>query len=427
MKNATLRHFVSLTRRPGMLLLWLAAAVLGVGAAHAQDDPGKPWVSTWGAATSSATNDRFFPLNSYNGNDMFTEQTVRLIVHASIGGNQVRIRLSNELGTMALHIGTANIALTDTGAAVVPGSGRPLTFYGGTSPSVTIPPGAPVLSDPVALDIPANALLTVSLYLPGTTTITSGHSGGREDTYVTPVNTGDVTSAVSIPLDATDPAIEQWPVLTGVEVRARGARTFVAVGSSITNGTLSTLNANHRWTDYLSQRFSRHGMPIGVVNASGVANALTVDLNGNNVFARFDRDVLARPGVAWVFINDVIAVEFISKDPATGLTLTADQIIGELRTYIARVHSQGLKAYVGTICPQGGAPSFTPDFENKRTLINAFIRGGAFDGYADFDAAVRDPSDPTRILPAYDGGDHHHFTDLGYKVIADSFDLSLFQ
>ena len=402
--------------------LLTAALVPVVG--HAQTSVSapsdKPWVSTWGSAMSGASNDKFFSATSYNGNDVFVNQTVRLIVLGSVGGNQVRIRLSNEWGTVPLTVGAAHIALTDDAANTVPGTDRVLTFNGGSA-SITIPTGAPQLSDPVNLTVPARTRLTVSLYLPTGTTVTTGHPNMENHTYVSPVDSGDVTAAVTLPLDAATPTIMQWPLLTGVEVRAVGARSFVVVGSSVADGTLSTVDANHRWTDYLSQRFVRKGLPVGVVNATVIANPLMSDGNGPNVMARFNRDVFARPGIAYVLINDVIGVECQSPS-------MADQILGGLREYIVRAHSQGLKAYVGTVLPLGGATTYSAAFEAKRQVVNAFIRsGGGFDGYVDFDAALRDPSDPTRIAPIYDGGDHHHLTDAGYKLMADTVDLALFQ
>ena len=404
----------------------LAAWAFAPSVVRAQAPSGKPWVSTWGTGMSSPTNDPSFATNSYNGNNVFNDQVVRQVVHASLGGNQVRIRLSNELGTVPVTVSAAHIALTDTGANIIAGTDQTLTFNGG-SPSVTIPAGAPEVSDLAALTVPANATLSVSLYFATATTVTVGHPYSQESTFISPAGSGDVSGAVALPLDAVDPQITQWPLLSGVEVRAKNARVLVAFGSSITNGNLSTVDANHRWTDYLAQRFYRQGLPVGVVNASVVANALLTSFHGGPALARFDRDVVARPGAAYVIINDIIGVEM---QQATTLSNAdrAQEIIGGLRQYITRSHAAGIKAYAATVIPLGGASTYTPDYEVKRQIINAFIRtGDALDGFVDFDAVVADPADPTRILPAYDGGDHHHLNDTGYKLVADTFDLALFQ
>ena len=415
--------------RPGK---WLAALLLAAGlvpaAGFAQTvtpaAAGKAWVSTWGCAMSSAGNDRFFPTTSYNGNDVFNNQVVRLVVLGSVGGGQVRVRLSNEYGTAPLGISAARIALSSGGANVIAGTDHVLTFNGGAT-STTIPTGAPQLSDAVDMDIPPRALLAVSLYLPTGTTVTSAHPNAQNHTYVSPANSGDVTSAVSLPLDPTVPSILQWPLLTGVEVRA-SARAFVVAGSSVADGTLSVVDANHRWTDYLSQRCVRKGIPLGVVSAVVVANPLLGDGNGPNVMARFNRDVLARPGVAYVLVNDVIGVECQLESTGAG-SETVNRITNGLREYVQRAHAQGIKAYAGTVLPLAGASGYSAGFEINRQAVNAFIRGGAFDGFVDFDAVLRDPTDPTRILPAYDGGDHHHPNDAGYKLMADAFDLALFR
>lgn len=418
------------SRRSVLTRAWLSSLLVALSPgpavlAQSPDDPPSSWVSTWGTGVSGTSNDAFFGASAYKGNNVFDQQAVREIVHASLGGAKVRVRLSNELGAAAVTVGAVHLALSDGDANIVPGTDRVLTFRDGST-SVTIPPGAPEVSDAVNFEVPANANLSISLYFSTPTTVTSGHPYAMQHTYVSPAGSGDVAAAEALPLDPDHPSITQWPLLSGVEVRVPGARTFVALGSSITDGFLSTVDANHRWTDYLAVRLARKGLPVGVVNASIVANPLMRVGNANPALARFDRDVLARPGVAYVFINDVLGVE-IQGGANVPDAEYADAVIGALRQYQLRAHSRGIKAYAGTIIPLGGATNYTPSYEVRRQLINAFIRGGGLDGYADFDAAVRDPADPTRILGAYDGGDHHHPNDAGYKALAHAFDLALFQ
>ena len=345
---------------------------------------------------------------------------MRLIVHASLGGNRVRIQLSNELSATPLVIGAAHIALSDTGAAIVAGTDRVLTFNGG-NPSVTIPPSAPVLSDPVKLEVPALVNLAVSLYLPGAVTVSTDVPNSLQTNYVAPSGSGDNTGAQTLPLDPVDPTITQWPLLTRVDVRAVGSRVCVALGSSITLAVLSTPNANARWTDVLAKRLWRKALPVAVVNSSIIANALLQDGAGIGGLARLDRDVFSQPGVSYVFINDILGVQSqISSAPA--------EIIGGLRQLIERAHSHNIKVFAGTIIPLGGAAGYTATFEANRQGVNDFIRtSGAFDGFVDFDAAVRDPANPDVILAAYDGGDHHHPNDLGNLRLAQAFDLAMFQ
>ncbi len=384
-----------------------------------------PWVGTWGTAASSAAYDSSVSGSLYHGTNAFTEQTLRLIVHTSLGGRQVRVRLSNELSPTPVTIGAVHIAQSDAGAAIVPGTDRVVTFDGrGT---VTIPAGGPAVSDAVKLDLPADGNLAVSIYLAGNVTVNTSHGGTQQTNYVSAPGSGDLTAGIALPVDPAVPTFGQWPLLTGVEVRSAGASTFVAFGSSITSGVGSTLNANHRWSDYLAQRLARQGIPVGVVNPSISANRLQLDSQGPSMLARFDRDVLSRPGVKSVLVTDSAGVDLIvgvsnpAQDPST------DDQIYALNQLITRAHSRGIKIYAGTILPLEGFPLETFASRAKRVAINQFIRSGAFDGVADFEEAVLDPADPYRILPALDSGDHHHPNDEGYRLMAKTVDLAWFQ
>ncbi len=428
MKKTTFCHPIPcILKALTVLPLLLAAVAFAPSPGHAQTvtaaTSGKPWVSTWGTSMAGTTA-AGFAKQTYNGTNVFNDQTIRMIVHTSVGGKQVRVRLSNEFGTTAVVIGAAHIALSDTGIATVAGSDHVLTFGGGNA-TVTIPPGSPVVSDAVAMDVPALGNLAVSLYVPTETALDTVHTYAIQDNYVSPVGSGDMTATAVLPLDATTPSIQVWSLLSGVEVRARNTGTFVALGSSVTDGYLSTVDANHRWPDFLARRLNRHGLRVSTVNASLIANPLYQ--GPVSALARFDRDVLARPGVAYVFMNDILAIEFGEPADGTDDAAASDQMISVLRQYTERAHEYGIKSYAGTVLPSRGSNQYTDSYEARRQSINAFIRGGGFDGYADFDAAVRDPADPTRILPVYDGGDHHHLNDAGYKAVANTFDLALFQ
>ena len=391
---------------------------------HAQSADPLPitnWVGTWGASPTGPGTNSFFALSAYNGNNAFNAQTIRLVVHASLGGSRVRIRLSNEVGTDPLVVSAAHLALSDgAGPAIFAGSDRPLTFNGG-DPAVTIPPGAPVVSDPVDLDVPALANLAISLYFAGSVTATTGSPDSLQTNYVAPPGSGDLTAAPSLPLDPTNPTITQWPLLTAVEVRAPGAHCMVVEGSSISLGFLTTPNVNARWPDVLAKRLRNHASTVGVVNASIIANHLLINTLGPGALARLEPDVLGRPGIGYVFINDVLGVECqTASDPAV--------IIAGVRQLLTRAHARNVKVYAGTILPLGGATGYSATFESNRQALNAYIHtGGEFDGTVDFDAALSDPTDPTRLLPAYDGGDHHHPNDAGNKRMAQVFDLGLFQ
>lgn len=378
------------------------------------------WVAVWGGSPSDPSSFTFAG-SAYKGTNQFTNQTLRLIVHPTLNDQRVRIRLSNELGKTPVTIGAAHIAVCDAAGVTVPGTDRVLTFNGG-SPSVTLPIGAPMVSDSTPLDVSTSSNLAISLYLPGSAVLTTAVTNTQQKSYVSPPDSGDLTGSTYLPLDPAQPSFTQWPLLTAVEVHNGNARAFVALGSSITLGVLSTVDANARWTDFLAKRLRNHGVVVSVVNASIPANALVGVFNGPNALARLERDVFSVSGVAYVFINDILGVEsqVAGRQP--------EEIIGGLRQLIARAHTRHVKVYAGTIIPLGGAGGYTANFEANRAAVNAFIRtGGELDGYVDFDLAVRDPANPSVIFSTYDGGDRHHPNDQGNTALSKAFDLTLFQ
>jgi lysophospholipase L1-like esterase len=411
-------------QRRGLLL---AGAVLAASlafqpnAAQAQSWVNEHWVGTWGAGPGGPP----LPANTM----MFTNQTVRLIVHTSIGGNRVRIRLSNEMGSTPLTIGEAHIAVRSSGAAITPGTDRPLTFSGHTS--ITIPPGAPVLSDPVELNVAALSDLAVSLYLPGTVGATTIHGTASQTNYVS--LEGNFTGAATLPTDRT---ILSWPWLTEVDVDS-GSASIVTLGNSITDGTRSTPDTNNRWPDWLARRLQTVRDPIlgingrlGVVNRGISGNRLISNppegsLAGRNALERFDRDVLATAGVKYMTV--MLGINDIGNSPNDN-PISADELIAGYRQLIARAHEKGIAIYGATLTPFEGAGYYSPQKDVVRQAVNNFIRNNdEFDGVIDFDAVTRDPAHPTRFLPAYDSGDHLHPNDLGYQAMGNAVPLELFR
>jgi lysophospholipase L1-like esterase len=373
------------------------------------------WIATWGASPVA-------PLPANTTNPGFTNQTVRLVVHTSLGGDEARVRLSNAFGTASLVIGAAHVALRNMNAGIVSGTDRALTFSG--SSSVTIPPGALVVSDSVKLGVPALSDLAVSLYLPGPTGQATWHAVALATTYVS--QPGDFTGAVDMPVDHT---VTSWFYLTDVEVNSsKDTFAVVTFGDSITDGTRSTPDTNHRWPNLLAERLAQHRVKLSVVDQGIAGNRLLHDLVGPNALARFDRDVLTQPGVGYVTV--LLGINDIGRS-TTGQPpqpVNAEEIIGGYRQMIARAHQQGLKIVGCTLTPFEGAAYFTPEGETKRQTVNKFIRtGGMYDGVIDFDAAVRDPGHPAQFLAMYDSGDHLHPNDAGYKAMADVIDISLFK
>ncbi len=395
------------------------------------------WIGTWSTATQSAQ-----PADA----ETFRNQTVRLIVRVSAGGERLRIRLSNHYGERAVVIGSAHIARRADGADILGGSDRGLTFRG--QAAITIPAGADVVSDPVDLDVPALSDLAVSLFIPDATPAMTAHLLAMQTSYVNA--TGDATTAVKFPVAKT---ISSWPFLTGVDVvtSARGA-AIVAFGSSLTDGDGTTENANRRWPDVLAERLQKAGgraAGLGVLNQGIIGNRLLNDspsspaspfgpILGESGLRRFDRDVLAQPGVKYVLlclgVNDILFPAF-PFTPASE-QVTADQIIAGYRELIARAHARSVRIIGTTIPPFEGArfdgagmklALFTAERESSRVAVNEWIRkSGAFDGVVDFDHAVRDPDRPARLLPAYASEDLIHPNDAGSAAQAHAIPLELF-
>ncbi len=403
--------------------LFVVVALVAPSLAPARERDDDRWVGTWAASPQTAEAPIVVPVPT-----QFENQTLRQIVHTTIGGSKVRIRLSNELGTAAITIGGATVALRSAGAAIVPGSDRKLTFSG--RPTATIPAGAPMLSDPIDFDVPAIGDLAVSVYLPKATPASTFHSLGLSDTYVS--TPGDYSTAVVMPTASTT---QSWFFLTGVSVEASDRQAaIVTLGDSITDGFASTPNTNRRWPDLLAARLqANHRFDhLAVLNEGISGNRTLFNVFGPNALARLDRDVLTAPGAKFVILLE--GINNIGLPGAFGFpdqVVTAEDIIAGHKQIIVRAHERGLTAIGCTLTPFEGTifPGYyTPAGEVKRQAVNAWIRSsGAFDAVIDFDRAVRDPAHPTRILPAYDSGDHLHPNDAGYRAMANFIDLSLFR
>lgn len=352
------------------------------------------------------------------------QTTIRQIVHTSVGGAAVRVRLSNEFGSETLKVGAAHVALRSDDGNIIPGTDYQLTFSGETS--VMLAYGAPAVSDPVPLRVPPLSDLAISIYLPDETTSITIHRVGLQTTYVAPPG-GDFTGDLSFP-----PGTEylNYFFLGGVEVLASSrAAAVVALGDSITDGTRSTPNTNSRWPNFLAQRLQdAHNLgDIGVLDEGISGNRIYSGDAGVPTLARFDRDVLSKPEVNWMIL--LIGINDIGNSArGTGPFVTPGDIIAGYRQIIDRAHARGIKVYGATLTPIKGSGYDFPQAEVDRQAVNAWIRtSGEFDAVIDFDQATRDPADPAQFLPAYDSGDHLHPNDVGYKAMADAIDLKLFK
>jgi lysophospholipase L1-like esterase len=353
----------------------------------------------------------------------FNNQTLRQIVHTSLGGDRVRVVLSNAFGTSSLAVGAAHVALREKDAAILAKSDRVLSFGG--SPSVNLPPGSAVVSDPVSLTVPASADLSIDMYLPGDTAASPSplttHAGALQTSYVSA--TGDQTGAADMPGAAT---IAAWFFLARVEVAASDQTgAVVTFGDSITDGTRSTPNTNNRWPDHLARRLHEKKVNMGVLNLGIAGNRVLGDGAGVSALARFDRDVLAQAGVTHVIVLESINDIGIARDNAC--PTVRDLVAGQAQL-IERAHARGIKIFGGTLLPFEGAAYYTAEGEAKRKEYNEWVRTNKnYDGVVDFDAATRDPAAPTKLLPQYNSGDNLHLNDAGYQVMANAVDLALFK
>jgi lysophospholipase L1-like esterase len=350
-------------------------------------------------------------------------QTVRMIVRTSIGGRRLRVRLSNAFGGTPVVLGTAHLAIRAKDSAIVPDSDRSLSFNG--KPGGTIAPGVVLLSDPVELSVPPVTELTVSLYFPGETGPPTTHSTALHNTYIS--KEGDLTAKTEISEPVTT---QSYYWLAGVDVSAvADAALLVTFGDSITDGARSTTETNHSWPALLAARLAANKATanIGVANLGIGGNRVLRDGNGASALARFDRDVLSQPGVKWVTLMEGINdIGRGSTDPAEAVT--ADELIGSYKHFIAQAHAHGILAIGCTLTPYEGAGYAREDGEQIRAALNSWIRtSGAFDAVVDFEAATRDPGNPKRFRAEFDPGDHLHPNDAGYQAMADAFDLKIFK
>ena len=411
--------------RMGSTLL-VTALLLLAGPAYGRDGSAlrARWVGSWAASQQLVE-----PGNSLSPEDL-RDATLRQIVHLSLGGTEIRLRLSNRFGATPLHVTAVHVArpISPSSDRIVPASDKVLTFSG--SPEVTIPAHAEYLSDPVPFPADALSDLAITLHLDTPPSEQTGHPGSRATSYL---KHGDLTSAAELP---GAKAVEHWYFIAGIDVAAPPeAEAVVVLGDSITDGRGSTTNGNNRWTDVLAQRL--HAQPstrrIAVLNHGIGGNRLLTDSLGPNALSRFDHDVIAQPGVRYLVvlegINDIGMLTRSGEVARAehdrlvrGMIAAYEQIIARARTHDIRVIGATIMPFVGSNYYHPGAAS-----EADRQAINEWIRTpGHFNAVIDFDKITRDPEHPERLLPAFDSGDHLHPSPAGYAAMAQGVPLSLF-
>ncbi|GAB7189607.1 SGNH/GDSL hydrolase family protein [Kineococcus sp. NUM-3379] len=406
------------TRRPvrAALALVAAAGLALSGTSPATAAPERrpaaqqEWVGAWAASPQR------LPAEAA----LTGQITLRQLVHPTLGGSQVRIRLANTFGDAPLVVTKATVAraVSTTGPELVAGTTAALTFNG--SATVSVPRGARMWSDPVDLPVAFGQDLAIDLQVsvgPGSLT---GH-GGAQGSWIAP---GDAAGA---PAARFTGGVPRWYFLDGVDVANRKAPgAVVALGDSITDGAYSSWQQNRRWTDVLATRL--HELPAGkrpgVLNAGIGGNQITRDRldccpESVSALARLDRDVLAQSGVETVIVAEGI------NDVA--YSVPAQTVIDGMTQIVRQAHAVGVDVVLGTITPYGcDNGCLTPEQERNRQAVNAWVRTQQVaDGFVDFEKAVRDPQNPGRIAPAFDPGDHIHLNDAGYRAMGEAVDLAL--
>jgi lysophospholipase L1-like esterase len=425
LKRWTVAAYAAFLACSGGAAAQTAAASFGGGG-----PPAAGWVATWASAPIAPGETTIDSLFGGNRSRVFSNETVRHVAHTSVGGRRVRVRVSNVFGKSALRVGTTYVAMSAGGAAIYPHTSRRVTFSGQSA--LLIPAGAVALSDAVDLEVPGGAELAVSIHLPGPTEQATFHEFTLQTSYIA---SGDVASATDLPGATPTPATYY---LTAVEVLPHEpVGTLVAFGDSITLGGGSSADQNRTWPERLSARLNPNPLRprLSVINQGIGCGRLLWDFCGPGGAARFDRDVLAASGVTRVIValglNDIMipaVMPMFGKPDFAAQAVSAHDIIVGLHQLSLRARNAGLRVFGATLTPFGSSAVpglFTPENEAKRQAVNRWIRtSGAFDGVIDFEAAVRDPSNPARLLPAYDA-DGVHLTDAGYQAMANAVNLPM--
>jgi len=392
----------------------LCAALSTTAAAPAQE----VWVGSW------ANSPMVTPLK-----DGTVDRTFRTVVHLSLGGSAIRVALTNQAGTTPLRIGSAHIALPAGAGKIQAGTDHSLLFH--HQPSVTIPAGSYVLSDPLPMVVTAFTDLTISVYVPQQTVdAATCHPWGLWRTYGAP---GDQSGEIELRSAKTQIAT---CFVQSIAVRTddKKSAAVVTLGDSITDGAYSTMDTNRSYPDVLAKRLhaNKKTAHLAVLNEGTSGGRVLYEGHGPSLLARFDSDVLAQPGVCYVvYMEGINDIGQVLKPGLEEKDLTVDQLTFAATQLVTRAHQHGVKVIGGTVLAFGAKDTpKTPEWLRVRKLINDYndwVRNShTFDGVVDFNKVTADPQSPDTLLPAFDHGDHTHPNDAGYEAMANAIRLDDF-
>lgn len=416
------------------------ALVLNIGMPTLHAAPKTHWIATWATAQELAPTVPDVPnvpptvkRPNFRGNRAnarpepltdIRDKTIRMTARVGVGGQKIRVELSNAFGKKPVVLGAVHIARKGEGSAIVVGTDCSLTFSG--HQEIKIAPGVVVTSDPVDLSLPDSSNVAVSIYVKNSEGIPTTHALGLHTTYLAE---GNETASSEMPASSTTTTSYTW--LSGIDVLAPIDRfAIVALGDSITDGFKTTVDTNHAWPTLLQDRLlSTAGSPKASVLNEGISgNEVLQDGAGVSALARFDRDVLSRPNVRWIVllegINDINIHGQIEGEEA----LKAGDLIAGYQQLIARAHMHNIKVMGATLTPEEGVWLAGPIGEATRQAVNEWIRTpGNFDAVVDFDKVLCAPGDAAKLRPDLDPGDHIHPNDAGNELMAQQFVLADFK
>ena len=374
------------------------------------------WVGTWASGPQLTETANLPPAPG------LTNNTLRQVVYVSIGGSQLRVRLSNDFGDGPVTMMSVHLAASTAAGAIDPTTDVTLAFSG--SPSVTIPAGQSVFSDPFAYPLNPQSKAAITILFGSTPTNVTGHPGSRTTSYLV---AGDATGMSSLP--STAASTQHWYYITGIDVMApAAAAAVVTLGDSLTDGRGSTTDGNDRWPDDLSRmlRGNPATMDVAVLNQGIGGNAVVSGGLGPTAQARFQRDVLNQSSVGWLIVFE--GVNDIGGAGAGQGPATAQAIITAFGSFIDMAHAAGIRVSGIPITPFGGNTMYdSPEHQMARDTVNSWIRtSGRFDSVLDMDPVVGDPANPANLNPSYDSGDHLHLNPAGYLQMASAIDPTLF-